>query len=107
MVEPPSADYDELTVDEVKDRVESGEYRPEEVYAYETDNKERVTLLRWLDDRVDTSDDPAKVTVAPTRKRRVATYWIDKADLFEPMRVPRTPKVEEAINNGDFQVVER
>lgn len=124
-LEPPTDDYDELTVEQVKARVreylsgygedygedygEPGEepLDPVDVYAYESENKQRVTLLRWLDDFVGDLEDEEQITVAPTRKRRVATFWIDDDDLYKPMTVTRTPKIDEAIEAGALQVIDR
>lgn len=106
-IEPPSEDYDDLTVDEVKTRVESDTLDPIDVADYERAHKQRVTLLRWLDNFVNAwISNPETVRVAPMRKRRVATFWIDDDDLYEPMEVHRTPKVEEAIEEGDLQVID-
>lgn len=107
MTEPPADDYDSLTVKEVKERVRSGLLDPATAHDYEVENKDRVTLTRWLDDRLETDTGPETVVVAPTRKRRVATFWIDEEDLYEPMTVDRTPKIEEAIEAGDLQVINR
>lgn len=106
MVEPPSEDYDDLTVKEVKARVESGEYDVLPVYRYENANKQRVTLTRWLDDRLP-APEPEEVVVAPTRTRRVANFWIDEEDVHEPITVKRTPQIEEAIDAGDLQVIDQ
>lgn len=41
------------TIDEVKDAVESGEFSASEVLEAETENKNRVTLVEWLESRTE------------------------------------------------------
>ena len=107
-MESPSEDYDELTVDEVKERVESGELDSGDVLEYETAHKDRITLTRWLDSPdPEMSDGPEEIVVAPTKRRRVADFWVDPDELYQPREVLRTPQIEEAIEAGDLQVVER
>ncbi|MDY6769813.1 MAG: 50S ribosomal protein L24 [Candidatus Nanohaloarchaea archaeon] len=51
-------DYEDIvtgTIDEVKDAVESGA-DPEAVLAAEQENKDRVTLVEWLEDRIAEDD---------------------------------------------------
>lgn len=107
-MEPPSEDYDDLTVDEVIQRVDDGEFDPVDTLDYEMENKNRVTLIRWLDNFMsDWLRHHGGIVVAPVKTRRVATFWVDPEDLYRPMHVDHTPKVEEAIEAGHLQVLNR
>ncbi|MFB6167055.1 MAG: hypothetical protein ABEJ62_02220, partial [Candidatus Nanohaloarchaea archaeon] len=50
------ADYEEIvsgTVDEVKEKVQEEDLDPEEVLEAEKQNKDRVTLVEWLEERIE------------------------------------------------------
>lgn len=136
----PAPDYDELTVGDVKDRVRDNELGPAAVLAYERDNKDRVTLTRWLEERApplgdgdadadpepesdadassatqpspadapsaadDADDGHETVTVASQRLGSIAGMHFDAA--YETRVVARTPRVEEAISDGDLRVID-
>lgn len=116
--------YDEKTVDEVKEAVRDGGLDESpgtlgDIYEYEHEHKHRVTLLSWLEGRADdlyeeAADDESdeageeaeavadeKITVSNTRTGRVANMWFDT--LYETREVKPNVLVLEALEEGDLR----
>lgn len=55
-------DLSDMTVDEVKEQVDSGDITAEAAIAAEKNGKERTTLIGWLEDRIDMETDDAAST---------------------------------------------
>lgn len=92
--------YDDLTVDEVKDAASDLSHdQLQDLREHEADTKGRVTLLRWVDDRLDELD-PESETVVVTSYRGgyAAGVWFD-APLAKK-EVERTTRIERAIEDG-------
>lgn len=105
-MDAPADDYDEYTVKEAKAAVRDGDLDPAAALAYEREHKDRVTLTDWLDDRLpdvdDVADDgPEMVPVASTRTGMIAGMLFKSSN--ETRLVERTPRVEEAITQGDLR----
>lgn len=109
-MDAPVDDYDEYTVDDAKDAVRDGDLDPAAALEYERATKERVTLTRWLENRledlepqpVDADDgEPETVPVASTRKGSIAGIFFEYAN--DARVVERTARVEEAISDGDLR----
>lgn len=104
----PSDNYDDHTVKEAKAAVRAGELDPAAALAYERANKDRVTLTRFLEDRLPEINDAGgeadgykSVPVASTRTGLIAGILFETA--HETRVLERTPRVEEAISKGDLR----
>lgn len=113
--------YDDLNVDEVREEIDK---RPlsrtnlREIRAYERENKDRVTVTRYIDDLLDDQPDPEAesdvevdeddgketVTVVPQRNGYIAGHFFDYA--YTRREVVHDARVEAAIERGDLEVVE-
>lgn len=103
----PADDYDDLTVDDVKERVREGQLLAAAALEYERDHKDRVTLTSWLEGRLppaDADDGHETVTVAAQRVGSIAGFYFERAHATRT--VDRNPRVEEAISDGDLRVIE-
>lgn len=104
----PADGYDEMTVEDVKSDVRDGKIDPAFALEYERDHKDRVTLTRWLDDRVVSPDEdgnePEEVPVASHRPGMVAGLFFERA--HEVKVVEKNKRVEEAIGKGDLRLLD-
>lgn len=107
----PFAAYDQFTVKDTKEAIRHSDGVDEaEVLAYERDHKDRVTLTRWLENRLEgnaESDDdgPEMVAVASTRSGMIAGILFE--DAHETRVLERSARVEEAISDGYLRELER
>ncbi|MFB6076964.1 MAG: hypothetical protein ABEK12_02445, partial [Candidatus Nanohaloarchaea archaeon] len=94
--EPDEAEYEDLvegTVDDVKEAVREGEFDPATVLAVEQENKDRSTLVSWLEGRTDEDTGEADVdydglvqeTIADI-KDRVWSADVDAEKVLEAER---------------------
>lgn len=105
-MDAPAENYDEYTVKEAKAAVRDGDLDPAAALAYEREHKDRVTLTRWLEDRIEAQEEtrPEMVPVANQRPGHVAGIHFERA--HETRVVERTVRVEEAITKGDLRVLD-
>lgn len=112
-MDEPFDGYDDLTVDEAKTEIDERDPGYEElraIHGYEYENKDRVTLKRWIKDRADEieasePEPPVEVTVAPSGRRQyVAGIWFDH--YRDQTTVELDGRVRRAINNDLLRVVE-
>lgn len=112
-MDEPVDGYDEFTVEDAKAAVRAGALEPAAALAYEREGADRVTLTRWLENRVeaqaeaeadDADAEPETVAVASTRSGMIAGMLFRSA--HQPRVVKRTVRVEEAISNGDLRVLD-
>lgn len=102
-----------MTVGEVKTHVDSHEYggeRLQEIYEYETDNADRVTLKRWLKrqgsfftEEDDEHPVPEVVTVTAPYTGYHGPVWIDAP--YEVVEVEKTQRLIEELKDGDLELV--
>lgn len=106
-------DFDDLTVDEAQERLADttpGALRG--VLAYERSHKDRVTLTRWIEERLDLDEDEDDEGDEPERIRVTnGSYTGYVAGLFfenpyQSRAVTRNARIERAIESGKISEVE-
>lgn len=102
--------YDGMTVDEVKEEVRSGSFSHnelKEILSYEEENKDRVTITRWLEDRVEENAEvePDEVTVEMGNTTGyVAGLLFERP--FERKTVEFGTRIKRALERGDLRRVD-
>lgn len=99
--------YEDLNVAETLEQVEElDEAETEQFIEYESNHKNRTTVIRPLQEQLGLADtDPETVTVTPRRGNYAGGLWFD--NQTDHQTVERTVRIDQAIEAGELEVVDQ
>lgn len=99
--------YDDLTVEKARAKIDERDLDPTDlrtIATYERNHDNRVTLLRSLEAAIEDRPTPSEVTVVP-QSQYAGGRWFD--DVGEPVRLPFDRRVEQDVDRGRLELVEK